>query len=218
MYSGVPDRAIVQEARELGLNVADGVALVHAVSEIWAAVDKSVLNLFLIGAGRKAPLKCSPQMSKGIPLFRSPRGADLSFLRPANPYYQQLVPWFGRDLSKVAAVFREEEIAKLARALLRRRRRRTKSGGVKQVGTKQVGRPSVMAKAKEIIRHMIDERRWSPTQSMKALTREVNRRSNSPKPVSEDSVVRALDQLYAESGDRRFERVRRARRGPVTHG
>ncbi len=214
MYSGVPDRAVVQEARELGLDVADGAALDDAVSEIWAAVDKSVLNLFLTGARRRAPVKCSSQMSQGIPLFRSPRGGDLSFLRPTNPYHRQFIRWFGRDLSTVTAVFREEEVAKLARALLRKRRRRTRS-----VGAKQVGRPSRMAKAKEIIRHTIDEQRWSSTQSMKALTREVNRRSKSAKPFSEDSVLRALDQLYAESGDRRFERVRRARRRPdVTHG
>jgi len=73
MYSGMPDRAIVQSVRELGLDVADGTALDDAVSEIWAAVDRGKLNLFLIGARREAPLKFPPELSKGIPLFRSPR-------------------------------------------------------------------------------------------------------------------------------------------------
>src|SRR5258708_10973212 len=99
MYSGVPDRAVVQEARELGLDVADGAALDDAVSEIWAAVDKSVLNLFLTGARRRAPVKCSSQMSQGIPLFRSPRGGDLSFLLPTNPYPRQFIRRLVRDLS-----------------------------------------------------------------------------------------------------------------------
>src|SRR5216684_111385 len=84
MYSGVPDRAVVQNLRESGLDVADGPPLDDAVSEVWVAVDKGKINLFLAGARRKVPLKCSSEMSKGIPLFRSPRGGDLSFLRPAN--------------------------------------------------------------------------------------------------------------------------------------
>jgi len=214
MYSGVPERAVVQKVRGLGVDVADGAALDDAVSEIWVAVDRSKLNLFLIGARRKAPLKCSSVMSKGIPLFRSPRGGDLSFLRPANLYHRQFVEWFGRDLSTVTAVFREEEIAKLARALLRARRRRTKS-----VGQKKVGRPSRVAEAKEIIPQVVDQRRWSPTQSIKALTQEVNRQAKSLSLFSEDTVTRALDQLHTESSDRRFERVRRERRRPdIAHG
>jgi hypothetical protein len=207
LYSGVPDRAIVQESRELGLDVTDGAALDDAVSEIWAAVDKSMLNLLLIGATRKLPLKCSPQMSKEIPLFRSPRGGDLSFFRPANPYHRQFVEWFGPNLSTVTAVFQEEQIEKLARTLLRARRRRSKSAG-----PKQVGRPSRLAEAKEIIRRIIDAQRWSSTRSMKALTKEVNRQSKLASPFSEDTVVRAIDELHAESRDRRFERVRRTRR------
>src|SRR5882757_9451772 len=124
LYSGVPDRSVVKKVRELGLDVADGAALDHAVSEIWAAVDRRKLNLFLVGARRDAPLKFSAEMSKGIPLLRSPRGADFNFLRPANPLYPQFVEWFGSDLSTVTVVFREQEIEELARVLLRARRRR----------------------------------------------------------------------------------------------
>jgi hypothetical protein len=209
MYSGVPDRAVVQNLRESGLDVADGPPLDDAISEVWAAVDKGKIDLFLVGARGDAPLKFSAEMSKGIPLLRSPRGADFSYLRPANPYQHQFVEWFGRDLSTVTPVFREEEIKRLARGLLRARRRRTKAAG-----QKKAGRPSRAAETKEIVRRVIDQRRWSPTQSMKALTQEVNRQPNLLSPLSEDSILRALDQLHAESGDRRFERVRRERRRP----
>jgi hypothetical protein len=47
---------------------------------------------------------------------------------------------------------------------------------------------------------------------MKALTREVNRARKWPQRVSQDSVTRALDFLYEQIRDRRFERVRRERR------
>lgn len=47
---------------------------------------------------------------------------------------------------------------------------------------------------------------------MKALTREVNRAGKWPQRVSQDTVARALDLLYEQIRDRRFERVRRERR------
>ena len=48
--------------------------------------------------------------------------------------------------------------------------------------------------------------------SLKALTDLVNRRLDRPKPFSEETITRALDQLYAETQDRRYERTRRKRR------
>ena len=42
---------------------------------------------------------------------------------------------------------------------------------------------------------------------MKALTRDVNRDGQWPKPVSQDTVTRALDLLHERTQDRRFERV-----------
>jgi hypothetical protein len=47
---------------------------------------------------------------------------------------------------------------------------------------------------------------------VKALVRLANRVGNWPKPMSEDTVARALDQLYEETQDRRYRRVRRTRR------
>jgi hypothetical protein len=138
-------------------------------------------------------------LSKSIPGLRNPRGADFNLLRPRNPLRKQFVEWFGSDLSMIAIVFRETEINRLARTLLRARRRR-----VAAAAARKTGRPQRRVEVKAKIREVVDQGAWRPTKSIKALTREVNRRVD--KPVSDDTVGRALDDLHRETGDRRFER------------
>jgi hypothetical protein len=191
------------ELRVSGHHVADGVAIDAAISQLWKAVDRGKLQPFVVGPGRRPRLKLSPEMSTGIPVLRTPRGQDFHFLRPGNRYHKQLVDWFGPDLSRVLVVFREVEVTKLARGLLGARRRRERSGGKKK------GRPSRRAEVEALIRDLIDERRWSPTQLIKTLSSLVNRRAKWDKLVSDDTVARCLDDLHADTGDRRFERVRR---------
>jgi hypothetical protein len=205
MYSGIPDRLTVKGFKELGIVVADGAANDEAFDEIWVAVDGGKIQTFVVGRGRVEALKLSDRMSKSIPGLRHPRGADFSLLRPRNPLRKQFVEWFGPDLSVIAIMFRETEIDRLARTLLRARRRRVASSGASTAG-----RPQRQVEVKAIIREVVDQGARRPTESMKALTREVNRRVD--KLVSDDTVRRALDDLHRETGDRRFERVRRVTR------
>ena len=206
MYSGVPDRPVVKQNKESGFAVDDGAAIDDAISNIWAAVDNGKLQAFVIGPKRPTPLKLSASMSKGIPLLRNPRGGDFNFLRPGNPNHRQLVDWFGPDLSIVSVVFQEPEITRLARTLFRARRRKTR-----RVGMRNPGRPSLQAEVTGIVREIVEKGRWVPTQSLKGLTTEVNRRSRRSEPISDDTVARALDRLHDQTADRRFERVRRVR-------
>ncbi len=90
---------------------------------------------------------------------------------------------------------------RLSRSLLRARRRRVAC-------KRSRGRPS--AKADVIIRAIIDHGKWSATRSLKALTTIVNRKATWPKRISEDTVKRSLDELLSETGDRRFQQLRRA--------
>jgi hypothetical protein len=210
MYSGVPDRPVVKQNREFGFDVDDGAAIDDAISNIWSAVDKGKLQSFVAGPKRPTPLKLSASMSKGIPLLRNPRGGNFNFLRPGKPIHHEFVEWFGPDLSNVSVVFLELEVTRLARTLLRARRRKAAI-----VGAKKAGRPSLQAEVTSTVREVVEKGIWSATESLKALTTEVNRRSRELKPISDDTVARALDQLHDQMGDRRFERVRRKRQKPL---
>ena len=103
---------------------------------------------------------------------------------------------------------REKEIRKLESRLIRARRIAQRSVGQKN----SCGRPSRITLVQPVIRDLIAKRKWNATESIKALTREVNSVVKSRQPVSADTVTRALDLLHDETKDRRFERVRRERR------
>jgi hypothetical protein len=206
MYSGAPDRPPVAHLKSGGFDVADGEAIPDAVSQLWKAYDSDKLEAFLIGAAQKVPLKLTSDMSKEIPGLRSARGGGFTLLRHRNHHHHQLVEWFGRDLSTVVVVFRETEIKRLGRELLQRRRRRTKVLG------KKGGRPPVQLEVQSIIRRIVDRGTWNSTQSIKSLALRVNREGKLARPVSEDTVERALRNLHQETHDRRYQRVEKKRR------
>jgi hypothetical protein len=163
MYSGISDRSIVKDLRELGIDVADGDANDEAFDEIWVAVDGGKIQTFVVGRGRVEDLKLSARMSKSIPGLRHPRGADFNLLRPRNLLHKQFVEWFGPGLSMIAIMFRETQIDRLARTLLRARRRAT------SLGARQAGRPRRQVEVKAKIREVVDQGAWRPTESIKAL-------------------------------------------------
>ena len=63
-----------------------------------------------------------------------------------------------------------------------------------------------------MISDLVTKRKWNPTLSMKALTKEANRAAKWSRHVSQDTVTRTLDLLHEQTNDRRFERVRHRRR------
>jgi hypothetical protein len=209
-YCGVADTSAVKELRESGFDVTDGAAIQAAISKIWSSVDNGKLQAFVVGPRRARPLKLPAAMSKGIPGLRNPRGGDFTLLRPGNPNHHQFREWFGRNFSSVALIFPDAEIKRLARSLLQSRRRKAAAASATKAG-----RPRRIAEVQIIIRDVIDARKWTSTMSIKALTQAVNSRSKWLEPVSDDTVTRALDELYAKTNDRRFERVRRVKNAPA---
>jgi len=196
----------VRRHRDEGYDVADGKAIEDAFSGLWAAVDSGKVQPLAIGPTGKGPLKLSAGMTREIPLLRTLRVANFNFLRPNNLNFRHVREWFDRaDLSNVALVFHETEIKRLARTLLRTRRRKE----VSPPGAKPRGRPRLQQVVQTVIAEIIQQGKWQPSQSLKTLTGLVNRKRSWPKLVSEDTVGRALDALFVESKDRRFDRVRR---------
>jgi len=51
---------------------------------------------------------------------------------------------------------------------------------------------------------LVDQSKWSTSQSIKALTQLINRKLTLKRNVSDNSVGRALDGWYTETGERRF--------------
>jgi hypothetical protein len=208
MYAGVPDLPIVSRFRKHGLDVKDGRAMDRANAELWKAVDAGVVRALAIGGRPRRILRLGPELTKMIPTLRSPRGRGFTLLRQSNPAYHQLASWFGPLLHSAVVAFRETEVEKLARKLMRARR--IAQQGDRRKGPR--GRPSRTVIVQPVIRDLVVKRKWNPTMGTKALTREVNRAGKWPQYVSQDTVIRAVDVLHEETKDRRFERVRHTRR------
>ena len=208
MYAGVRDLPVVSRHRKEGLNVRDGQARYRAIAEIWKAVDEDRLRAVAIGGRPRRILRLDPELTKSITGLRSPRGRGFTWLRQSNPAYHQFASWFGPLLPTAVLAFREMEIQKLGRRLMRARRIAQKAHGPKNPR----GRPSRMATVQPVISDLVTKRKWNPTLSMKALTKEANRAGKWSRHVSQDTVTRTLDLLHEQTNDRRFERVRHRRR------
>jgi hypothetical protein len=208
MFGGTPDQPSVVRLRQMGENVGDGMATDRAIAEIWKAVDSRTVRPMVIGGPRARIIRLTPAITKQIPNLRSPRGRGFTFLRPSNPAFHQFAGWFGPDISNITLAFRQTEIRKLAGRLIRTRRRISMSGGKKR----RIGRPSRQAVLEPIICKLVEGGKWNQLMGLKALTSAVNRRVDSPKLVSEDTVARTLDGIYERTQDRRYARARRNRR------
>ena len=205
LHAGVPDLPIVSHLRKQGLDVKDGRAVDRANAEIWKAVDGGKLRAMAAGGRPRRIVRLDPELTKSIPFLRSSRGRGFTSLRQSNPAYHELASLFGASLHTAVLAFREMEVEKLARRLMRARRTAQTSGGQE----KRRGRPSQIAPVQTQIHKLVAQRKWNSIMGMKALTREVNRAGKGPKNVSQDTVTRAFDLLHEDTKDRRFERVRR---------
>jgi hypothetical protein len=208
MHAGVSDLLIVTKLRREGTGVNDGPARDRAIAQLWEAVDQGTLRSMAIGGCPRRIVRLDAQFTKGVPALRSPRGRGFTLLRPSNPAFHELNTAFGGLFPTATLAFRVTEVQTLARGLMRARRTAQRANGQK----KHRGRSSLIATVQPVIRDVVDRRKWDPTMTMKALTREVNRAGKRQQLVSQDTVTRALDGLYEQTGDRRFERVRWPRR------
>jgi hypothetical protein len=140
-FAGVADRPEVTKLRRLGVDAADGAAIDDAVAALWKAADAGKLRVVAIGGKPRKIVRLDPEDLKEVPFLRSPRGRDFNLLRPSHRLYKSITQWFGLDLTVITIAFREKEVAKLARSVVRARRKDVKSDGVK----KKVGRPERQA-------------------------------------------------------------------------
>ena len=204
LVAGTPDRPHVTKLREGGTDVADGGAIDEASVELWRGVDRAKVEVLACGANGQR-FRMDVGLTEQVPFLRSPRGGDFTFSRPGTSAHDKLVAQFGPNLGSVSLAFSKRDVEKWARSLLRKRRRQSAS----VVGKRRTGRPSRQALAMPVIRKLLDEKEWNATMSLKMLAQKVNRYVDKDKPISEQTVNRALDQLYEETGDRQFQRIHR---------
>jgi hypothetical protein len=203
LVAGTPDRPLLIELRNEGIDAADGCAIDAANAELWRGVDHGKIEVSACGSNGQR-FRMDAGLTEQVPFLRSPRGGDFTYSRPGTSAHNKLVAQFGPNLGSVSLAFPKRDVEKWARSLLRKRRRESTS----VVGKRRIGRPSRQALAMSVIRKLLGEKVWNATMSLKTLAQQVNR-CITDTPISEETVTRALDLLYAETGDRQFQRIHR---------
>jgi hypothetical protein len=204
LVAGTLDQPHVIKLREDGIDAADGGAIDAANAELWRGVDRGKIEVSACGANGQR-FRMDVGLTEQVPFLRNPRGGGFTFLRPGTSAHDKLVAQFRPNLGSVSLAFSKRDVEKWARSLLRKRRRQSAS----VVGKRQTGRPSRQALAMPVIRKLLNKKEWNATMSLKMLAQKVNRCVDTDKPISEETVTRALDQLYKATGDRQFQRIHR---------
>jgi hypothetical protein len=205
IFAGQPDRPDVLKAREQEGDVGDGGASQEALAELWRAVDEGRVRPMAIGGDPRKLVRLPVAMTRAIPGLRHVGG--FTFLRPRNPHYGEVAAWFKvHQMPTIILAFPDRDMEKIY-ANLRRRARRTAGAPIKR---RNVGRPTIQPMVCSCINDLVDAGNWHSTRSIKTLTQLVNRALNAT--VSEDTVTRAVNQIYAETNERRFSRHRKSRK------
>jgi hypothetical protein len=205
MFAGTPDTQAVLKARQVfGGDVGDLDASRKAAAALWQAVDEGGVRAVGIGKQPFRVMNLPPTILQ-IPALR--RNGDFTYLRARNVAFEEVVRSFGpRPLANITLAFREADVVKLCAKLRSSRRRAARRSD----STKNVGRPALGPLLRPAIISLIDGKKWSSSESIKQLTRLVS--SKIGRKVSDDSITRELDKLYAKTGERRYARPRKVRR------
>src|SRR5438045_1840793 len=152
----------------------------------WIAIGS--LELRAIGGVYGRDVVIPPFEFAQVPLLKSLKVDDFTFLRPSHFLFTRYQGLFGRDLASVELGVDERQVHKQAKALLRSRRRKPSN--------KPRGRPSLVSKVEPVIREIVDSGKWSADKSQKGLALLVRRKVEG---VSASTVTRVLDAIYLES-------------------
>jgi hypothetical protein len=206
LFAGKLESEAVRKLRASGLDVREREARAVSIQVLWKGVDEKRLNAFALLGAKIAQLKS--EQTQGIPMLRNSSGGSFVYLRLNHPAHDGMFKWFGADLARASLAFKGEEVRKYAAHVLRSRRRIARTTGTKR------GRPGFGLALQTMIREMIERGEWNTAQSYKALASKLGRRLAPRVPVSERTVRRVLDELYQETKDRRFRRIKRERLQP----
>jgi hypothetical protein len=207
--AGRPFAEAVAQARSQGWSIFyDEYEQKAAAEAFWRAVDNGHLSVRAVHPASGRMRIVEAERTGSVPFLRHHRGGDLTMLRAANPVYLDFVRWFGCPPYELELLVDMNELHQCCARIRINRKRRAREGA----GRTSPGRPSHIPEIKAVLQQLAEEgREIAGTIQLKAFSNLVNEKLK-PLTVSDRSVGRALDELYKETGERRFLRLRKRRR------
>jgi hypothetical protein len=213
LYAHLPPHTAVIKAREAGVQAKFTIDQMEETARLfWQKVDAEhagrawsrPVQIFAGLPASKAPVPVPPDWLEGIPKVRTYVGADLHLLRPLHRLARELARHLGGPIAGVQLLIKREDFERLSRNIRRTRKRKANNphaGG-------PPGRPSSRHAIKEAIIKLVEAGKWQDADPLKKLENLVRREID----ASPSSVRRALRELAEETGDLRYQSLRKAAR------
>jgi len=211
IYRDVPECDHVRELQESGLSIGSPDRHADAVEALRRAVVRESLEVFAWHSGMSATVKLSTTTLKRLRMLNW----RTFFLRTGHVRVMELARAgvsgeLAKGLSASGCFFEESAF----RIWLDRRERRLRSSHnghlARPIGR---GRPSKAKIIEPMIKDIVEGGLWDRSQPLADVVDLLNRRLKSYH-VCADMVAKAVDDLYAETQDARYERRRKRPKAP----
>ncbi len=208
MYRHTPESDVVQGLRANGWSVGSGDRNEEAIKALKRAVWRGTLGVFVWHSGMSAAVRLSLATLKQLRML-----GLRTFLRTGHIRRTELLDaGIVGDLAKsfsASGCFLEEPAFRIWLERRERRRRSSQDGDIARAAA--LGRPPKIGIIKPVIIELVESGHWDRSRPLKRLVALVNRRLLSDN-VSWDTVATAVDDLFSETRDGRYDR-RRKRNG-----
>lgn len=205
IYRQLPESDVVQALQANGWSASSADRHEEAIKTLKRAVDRGTLGVFVWHSGMSAAVKLSPATLKQLRMLGRRTFLRTGHNRPTELFHAGILGELAKSFS-APGCFLEEPAFRIWLERTERRRRSARDGDIARPTS--VGRPPKIGLIQPFIIELVERGRWDRSQSLKRLVDLVNRRLPSGH-LSWDTAATAVDDLFGETRDGRYDRRRK---------
>ncbi len=206
MYRNEPETDLVQALRDSGLSIGSADRPADAIEALRRAVIRGSLEVFVWHSGMSATVKLSDTaLARLRMLDRRTFFLRTGHVRTADLADAGILGELARSFSALRCFFEEHAF----RSWLDRRERQRRSSPDGNIARPvALGRPSKIRIIEPMIVELVENGRWDRSQPLSRVVNLLNQRLTSDH-VGADTVAKAMDDLFSENQDSRYDRRRK---------
>ncbi|HEY8006611.1 MAG TPA: hypothetical protein VIE66_07435 [Methylocella sp.] len=206
MYRNDPEPDLVQELRDSGLSIGSAERHSDAIEALRRAILRGSLEVFVWHSGMSATVKISDTaLARLRMLDRRTFFLRTGHVRTADLADAGILGKFARSFSASRCFFEERAF----RVWLDRRERRLRlSADGNLARPVALGRPSKIKNIQTMIVELVERGGWDRSKPLRHMVDLLNKRLITDR-ISADTVAKAIDDLYSETKDGRYDRRRK---------
>jgi hypothetical protein len=212
MYRNDPESDLVQKLRKSGLSIGSADRPASAIEALRRAVIRGSLGVFVWHSGMSATVKLSATaLARLHMLDRRTFFLRTGHVRTADLAGAGVLGKLAKSFSASGCFFKAHPF-RIWLDRSERRRRLSQDGNLARPVA--LGRPSKIKIIEPKILELVESGRWDRSKPLSRVVDLVNQRLTSDQ-VGRDTVAKAMDDLYSETKDGRYDRRRKKNRQEV---